>query len=387
MKKHFALLSVIAATACGNSVDGPSALGTPSTGADDQTNSAPAEDVTEEEPVVEVPPKPTQVAMLIMQGHMGRTTVSCDGGRHWLGERSFDEGKYVCWTTGAEYNVECDHHYGAGRGVGGSGGAVIANFGWGTPATFYRSVNGFDWEEVHTFRAGLQGVNPTGDGFIMVSNQSKSTDHGLTWTDGAGENLSGVSIGIVRRSGYLAAYDAYLLIGDDGALVSMDRGTTWWAPETWPTVCHESAVGMGSSDGVAVVPTSTGEICVSHDGMQNWEIVTLETKPSVMIMAEGRYHAWNSTLHMMSDDGVTWTSETLTPSGITIGATAYDPSHKTFASVRGGWSHWYDQQRFYVSEDGTNWTVLDEADAVRGHPARAMTFAWVEPSEQCPLEE
>src|SRR5262245_52167588 len=67
------------------------------------------------------------VPVFVAQGHVGRTTISCDDGRTWVGNRS-DDDSIRCFS-----GVDCDHHPGAAHGVVFGHGWFFATFGWGQP--------------------------------------------------------------------------------------------------------------------------------------------------------------------------------------------------------------------------------------------------------------
>ena len=91
-----------------------------------------------------------RVPVFVAQGHMGRTTVSCDLGRSWTADRSNADGP-VCAS------MDCDHDPGAGRGVVYGDDWFFATFGWGPAGQVFRSRDGIDWTAVSedTTYAGL----------------------------------------------------------------------------------------------------------------------------------------------------------------------------------------------------------------------------------------
>src|SRR5262249_45753343 len=114
------------------------------------------------------PLQPTnmQVPIVVAQGLVGRTTISCDDGQTWIANRSFDiEGNdLVCgdttpircemsscrmvWTDGScqqEDVCDCLHGTGYAKGVAIAKNQILANFGWGWPGAVLRSEDGGSW--------------------------------------------------------------------------------------------------------------------------------------------------------------------------------------------------------------------------------------------------
>ena len=85
-----------------------------------------------------------------------------------------------------------------------------------------------------------------------------------------------------------------------------------------------------------------------------------------------------------STDGESWTSSPGT-AGVFVGPVARSRAG-TYAAMIGGWTNWYDKQKFYRSADGLNWETLPTTAFKQGHPITHVTFAEMRPSAECPLK-
>jgi len=355
------------------------------------------------------------VPMFVAQGHVGRTLVSCDDGRTWVGDRSFDiEGDpYVCDTVeavtcwqqgmGCRYlddgvcqpkadSCDCDHHPGAGTGLAYGNGWFTATWGWGPLGSVRRSQDGIEWEVVlnDTTFGGLAFGQ---DRFVLGSRQPRvSLDDGATFRDGGAADLKapgGATIWNVRALGFAPTQGGrFVLAGQDGAdrdvLVSADGAESFSRPTTLPAECADGPLGVVGGGDAIVITHGSGLVCFSHDGGTTFATSqaggALESRP---VWAGDRFLTWGAGHVYASPDGQSWTSTPTVPSDLNVGAVAYSPVTGTLVAVRGGWQVWYDQQRFYRSRDGVSWSTLDAADAPGGHPIRFMVFGYGKTGAAC----
>src|SRR5690606_33849550 len=80
------------------------------------------------------PAPATTVPVFIAQGHLGRTTISCDDGRTWIHNQSQDDAAR-CF----ENDLDCDHHPYAARGIAHGEGTFLLTWGWGAPGSVVRT--------------------------------------------------------------------------------------------------------------------------------------------------------------------------------------------------------------------------------------------------------
>lgn len=337
---------------------------------------------------------PATVGLFVASGHAGRTLVSCDDGHSWTHDRVDrfvdEEGVEVplvdrCFENGDD----CDHHPGSTKGVFYGNGGFFRTTGWGHPGRVTHSVDGVDWATLRegTTYGGL-GYDPSTHVLVGGSRTpDRSPDDGATWAPSANEAITGWN---VRRTAFVpdASGDGglFVIVGNDGTEVGLsDDGVTWHAPASIDAACGSGIQGNGGiarlGDAI-VIAGGTSTVCRSTDRGETWTTHTLPddaTPSSSALISTGDelfLWAWNALLR--SSDGATWTSE---PVSVEVGAVARNPAG-TFVAVRGGWSHWYEQQFFYRSTDGVNWETLDVSVAPQGHPI--SWIAWGEvPASAC----
>jgi hypothetical protein len=327
-------------------------------------------------------PVPEGVPLFIAQGHMGRTTISCDRGLTWIADHSLDDATH-CFDE-----LDCDHHVGSATGLRYGDGAFIATWGWGTEGNVARTTDGITWETVMTgptFSGTAYGAGT----FVAGSRETqRSEDGGATW--GAPID-TGLTQWTPRGIGFADVDGGRFVIGGGGnnegdVVVSSDAGASWWHPDPLPLACGDGIRSI-VSDGAAIVIVRGGgtgpELCVSHDagtsfaeidlGEVWFESRALHDGEAFVVYANGE--AWRST------DGDEWTS-TPTQPAITPGALAIDELGN-FVAVRGGWQVWYENQEFYRSTDGISWEVLAPGTFTGSHPVNHIAFGHVASTTAC----
>lgn len=361
-----------------------------------------------------------KVPVLLAVGHVGRTIMTCDDGQSWVNNRSYDtEGdQHVCGSTApvtcfqegivcSYWSVDdatchsdpnatwcdCDHHPGSGTGVAFGDGQFVSSWGWGPKGSLRRTADGAAFamtDEGSTFTGVAYGQGR----FIAGSRNPKySDDGGATWQAGTTIDLqspSGATIWNARQFAFAdVAGGRWVITGADGANVdvriSADNGLSWAPPSTLPPECGDGARGIASGDGRIVIAHSAGHVCTSNDGGGTFLLANVGAEIRTTVLYDGsEFLAWGNGTRFSSPDGLTWTTTALT-SNVHIGAVAFNPVTQTLVAVRGGWTNWYDKQRFYRSTDGG--ITWDEATGayVGSHPIGELTFGWADPSAACPL--
>ncbi|MBO6933822.1 MAG: hypothetical protein JJ863_02565 [Deltaproteobacteria bacterium] len=322
------------------------------------------------------PPDPDGVPIFVAQGHMGRTTVSCDDGRSWTNDTSMDDA-VRCFTDG----FDCDHHPGSAKGLAWSprdGGHFYATYGWGPPGSVRRSTDGVTWDprlEETTF-GGLAYGN---DVLLAGSrNARRSTDGGDTFEDGVD---TGLMVWNVRRTGF--AGGRFVLVGEDGGerdVVWSTDGATWDRPSTLPGECGggiQNTGGIVDLGGSIVIVGGDGVACVSSDDGDTFSSTTIrDGVTSHAVSHGGEVFVWSRGEVHRSSDGSDWSSSATAPSDLLLGAVAVSDDG-TFVGVRGGWQNWYENQEFYRSEDGVTWETLGDGSFTGSHPIRDIQFGRV----------
>lgn len=328
---------------------------------------------------------PDGVPVFVAQGHMGRTTISCDGGQTWIAEQSLDD------TVRCFDGIDCDHHEGSATGIGFGGGAFVATWGWGTEGNIRRSTNGVDWEIALTGPT-FAGTAFGNDVFVAgAPTPQRSLDFGAQWTELAPSTIDTYT---PRGIGFVAAGGGSFVLagggsGDGDVVLSADAGDSWWHPDTLPVPCGDGVRGIHGKGELVVLARSGGadgpEVCVSSDGGHVWNVVDLGDVylESRMILADDTFMIWSAGERWSSTDGAQWSS-TPTEPAITIGAVGRDDEGH-FVAVRGGWQVWYESQEFYRSDDGITWDVLQPGTFVGSHPVNHIAFGRVDAATSaCP---
>jgi hypothetical protein len=324
---------------------------------------------------------PGRVPVLIAQGHLGRTTISCDDGRTWIRDTSVDM-SIRCWDE-ATGNVDCDHHAFAARGIAFGDDTFVLTWGWGQPGELHRSGDLLDWETVLTDTPTFADVAFGGGRFVANGSTSMvSDDAGATWT-AAGP----LDIGINTRSiDFDPAGGAFVVTGESGdqrVIVHSPDGARWTAATERPDGCITSYRGGAAGGGALVIASGQGHVCVSRDGGASWDQVELGESLSSNILWDGEaFVVYEGATAHRSADGMEWESATVDPPTISIGAAAVSELG-TFVAVNDGWQRWYEQQRFYRSDDGLTWEELAEGTFTGGHPIYFVGSGTAAPSPGC----
>jgi len=371
-------------------------------------DTGPKADVVAPEP--DVPTASDKVPVLMAQGYMGRTVMSCDDGQTWIHDTSMDAddphscpgGQQQCWGAPCvQFDVDaqscqpqsedfcdCDHHPGAGTGIGYGDGYFVATWGWGPKGSLRRSSDGVTWEMVHEGATGFAGITyGAGQFFAASSLPWVSTDAGATWQENAPiqfQTPSGVEVWNARRSAYLDVAGGRFVVtaqsGDNKDVrLSSDGGLTWWQPSVLPESCANWSTGVVGGAGSIVVASIMGPSCVSTDGGETFTEVTLgDGEFSPMVFDGSQFLVWsNYGVRYSSANGLTWTQTPTTGAGF-FEAVAVNPETGTLVAIQDA----YSGQAFLRSVDGgVTWTSA--ASFQQGHGVRQIIAGWADPTPGC----
>lgn len=322
---------------------------------------------------------PGTVPIFVAQGHMGRTTVSCDDGKTWVANASADD-SVRCFDP-----VDCDHNASAGRGLAYGNGWFVATFGWGTPGHIKRSRDGVSWETVAQ-DAEFADVAFGNGTFVANDHTPQLSGDGTAWKPGGSTNMSIWTMRAIEFVPYQTG--RFIITGEvvptREIAVSADNGKTWRSPTSSPPQCVERVRGIAFGNGITIAASGAGSACRSSDGGDTWSLVNV-TKGAELTSAplwDGRrFLVWGASAQYSSADGITWSSTPGTPASAQIGPVARSPDG-TFVASR-DWD-FYDRQEFYRSTDGLNWVSLEKTKFVPSHPIRFIQFGYAAPSSACP---
>jgi len=358
-------------------------------------------------------PPADKVPVLVAQGKLGRTIVSCDDGETWIGNHSWDldgdplmcgiEQDVTCSQSTCSYliGMECVQNTCCTVGPDAPAGIAFGNdtfataWGHGVAGPIRTSTNGVDW--VTRFMSPPTHVAFGAGRFVAAASPTTawSTD-GITWTKGGDTgSKSGVrTMGFVDYDG--GRFVAVASAGGVGEpanvnrdiVVSADGGLTWTIASSVPSDC---ALGIGgglvSGNGRVLMADQHGTVCTSTDGGQTWTVsATAQTTIAGSIVSGSNgvwtgstFAFWNNKTMISSPDGVTWTAASL------VNATQMGPVARTasgrFVTVLGA----YANQKFMLSDDGVTWSALPTNAFVQSHPLHRIASGYVDPSPACPL--
>jgi hypothetical protein len=377
------------------------------------------------------PPNPDATAgdripMFVAQGSIGRSTISCDDGRTWVANRSFDRegdplvcgmvGPATCGEGPCSYlrqgecrvheTCDCSHHPGAAKGVAYGDGWFVATWGWGHSGSVRRSRDGVHWEETLSEEDGawvaFGGVAFGNRRFVLSRRTPFFSPDGAAWVEGAEADFrspSGEIVQSVRDFHYVGGTPGLFVASaspPEAVLVSGDGGA-WRPPASIAAGCLQD---VGAGGGIGTTDTRTtaavggdGRLCTSEDGGDTWTRhphgIGADSVSSRAVIWDGsELRVWgtgadgNARLYR-SADGVHWTDDPLDPPRIRIGPVARSEETGTYVTTGHIW-HGYDQQRFYRSEDGVNWEPLADGAFEASHTIFELVFGYGETSDACP---
>jgi hypothetical protein len=358
------------------------------------------------------------VPVIIAQGLMGRTALSCDDGQSWMADRSFDtEGNVmVCGSTqpvvcgvtqcnlmnsdGKTCRVQapctCIDDSGFAKGVAIAQNEIVASFGWGAPGVIMNSQDGIHWTNGHYMYSDFPGVAYGSNTFLAFSSQPIVSPDGIHWQDGGAAGFDGPGQAWIsaRAVGFLDDFGGKFIGAGDNDLirVSSDAGNTWAVPATIPSGC---AAGIGTSNtiltgnNIAVIITTSGDACRSKDGGNTWALthVTSANISPVGAFVHGKFMFWTAPppsqngVRYSSPDGETWTATPMS-SGVWLGNVGVSPAG-TLVSTNGLWNG-YAAQAFYRStDDGLTWNALASGSYKQGHAIERFGSGMIKANSTC----
>jgi hypothetical protein len=320
------------------------------------------------------------VPVFVAQGHMGRTSVSCDGGITYAIDQSQDDA-YRCWSGDG---TDCDHNPWAGRGVAYGNGVWVETFGWGAPGTLRQSSDLVTWQDVEVDSPTYADV-AFGKGFFIANHSTtRISSDGITWTDGGqvGLDINHRAIEFVPHGEGL-----FVITGESGGtrdIVVSPDGITWTSATSRPPECGSYVLDIAYGDGTIALFSGHGTVCTSTDGGAGWTLTQVaDGFSSHGLWTGSEFMVWQGATRYRSADGLQWTSEAIAPDGVHIGGPVARSIAGRFVAVQQSWDNYYEDQRFLWSDDGLVWTEATEY--VGGHPINFLQFGHAEPSESCPL--
>lgn len=319
------------------------------------------------------------VPVFVAQGHLGRITVSCDGGRSWLKNSSRDDNAR-CFENG----LDCDHHAWTARGIAYGAGVFAITWGWGAPGTQQRSRSAVEWETTATEAPTFADIAFGAGRFVAGGDPTRVS------LDGGGWQIGGpLQLDMNYRSIDFIDHDGgrYIVTGESGdrhTIVHSPDGVTWTSAAELPRGCGSGYRGIAYGANTAVFASGNGHICHSQNGGRSWVLVDLpaESLSSPPIWTGQEFLVWSGSTVYSSNNGVDWSSQRVSPETVNIGPVAIG-ADGTLVAVNAGWKVWYDQQHFYRSVDGRSWEVLGRDRFVGSHPIQFIASGYVSGSEAC----
>ncbi len=353
------------------------------------------------------------ISAFIAQGAMGRTTISCDDGKTWVGDRSWDTQADPLMCGAAQsctcFTGTCDYRSGnscealspcidtpdVAKGIAFGNGQWVATFGWGRPGAVRTSVNGIDWVTTHGDDS-FGGLVFGGGRFVAASRTPITSSDGRTWVAGHEADFrsgNGTQIWSVRRLGFadvLGGRFVAVASGDTDrdVLISADLGVTWRRPKVLPGDCAQLGSeygGIVAGNGVIVMVDEQGRACRSVDGGDTW---SLSQTGASEVLSHGvwtgsEFQFWGNRHDLLrSTDGVTWSKTPMT-TPTNLGPVAYDPATGVYVAAGSVWSG-YSDQAFFRSTDGLRWSQLPSTAFHASHPIFYIAVGTVVASAVCP---
>jgi hypothetical protein len=321
------------------------------------------------------PPPPGLVPMFVASGQGGRTITSCDDGRTWVGDHS-----YEAVSFGSNINYVTDSAY-ASKGLAYGQGTFISLMAWGGPASLKISDDGVNWTRVFNKLADstggfFGGLGFGGGVFVLIRQQVTqiSIDQGKTWSPAK------VQTGGDVREGGGGGDDLGIFAGGSG-----DNWMSWDDGKTWKPAsgCPKMGFGaIGEFGGVAVgagnlvMVGDKGDTCRVFAGGSQYQVGTLGEAATGKVFFTGeRFWVMNGSKAFTSDDGAVWKPTALQPASTAIQSIARGATGTYVGAHRGG-------GRFYRSTDGINWTAA--VAPASGNQIFRIVAGYGKPSQLCP---
>jgi len=286
-----------------------------------------------------------QTPVFVAVGHGGRILLSSDDGQSW---------KQVFWG-----HPGSDHGLWATKSIAYTQGVFVVPIGWGAPAAWLASEDGFNWRHLTGGQTKLPGVKQAGDDpSVMPETWGIAAGQGVFVTGGFmqmaatsdfGKSITTFSLAQFKhdpRPRKLVTHHVspiycgdtsgrFLALGNDRStenpvfgnlLASDDRGQTW----TWlePKLLNDKCNGYSgfvASDRLVVIADETSaNVFVSVDAGQHWEgpFPTGIARGSLSLVGQEFWLA-GPKLARASADGRSWRD---LPSGVPTGKIVASPA-------------------------------------------------------------
>jgi len=331
------------------------------------------------------------VPVIMAVGHMRSSMYSCDGGESWVGYRSAND-QLRCWDRDAD-DFDCDHDSTSMLGVTYGDQGFMMTTGWGQPGQVEVTTDALNYSVVDQ-GSTWAGVSYGNGVYILHSRRPiVSNDGGANWFDGGQANYTPFN---ARRIEFIDQGQGYFLAqaqsGDvRDALISRDNGLTWESPNQMPESCSNGTIAY--SDNVALIIAE--DICRSTDQGENWTVIDAgASMGNHVVYAQNEFYIYNTVSNQRhkSNDGLTWQTETFTlgdssDNSFRLSRVYYNKDMNRFISINQGWQSWYENTRYFYSDDGLSWSEVprNSAGAPHAHPVRAVAMGYL-PASSCTQE-
>ncbi|MFT3841563.1 MAG: hypothetical protein QM723_31535 [Myxococcaceae bacterium] len=354
-----------------------------------------------------------KIPVFIAQGAEGRTIMSCDDGKSWVGDRSWDKDAdplmcgitqtKQCYADDCSYEENnacvlancCNDTPDVPKGVIYGDGKFVATWGWGQPGAVRTSTNGVDWTTTHP-NDSFGGVAYGAGRFLVASRSPFSSADGLSWSAASEadfRNDDGSQMWSVRRFHFADVGSGVFIAVASGntnrdVMLTRDLGQTWVRPSSLPSSCANIGSEYGgfvTGGGVIVIVDEAGNACRSLDGGDTW---TVTATGATQVLSHGvwtgsEFWFWGDDKDLLrSADGATWTKTPMT-TPMRLGPIARSPGG-TLVSAGTFWDG-YGNQQFARSTDGLKWDLLPASAMTQSHPLFYVTFGYADPSADCHL--
>jgi hypothetical protein len=349
-----------------------------------------------------------KVPIFMMQGHLGRITISCDDGLTWKDNEPWEtagdpllcgmpQPGVQCYTSTCEELTYgqcigvtcCDDTVDRGESLAYGNGAFVALWGHGLPGELRRSTDGVHWTRT---RIGSYYGHHTfgGDRFLASSREPVWSNDGVTWNDGGPTDFrddgqpTGAEQGGPRQIGYLE-YDGggrfvAVTSPNPDIQVTSNGGLSWWRPQSFPADCGCCDVVAGN--GRVLIMNGNGTACVSEDGAQTWTVYPTGLTEIISngVWTGSEFAFWGWDVELTSPDGKTWTQHPTT--GGSVQMVGYSPLTGTYVGANG--HSGYAMQQLMRSTDGVTWQNLSLSAFTQSHPLFNVVFGYADRSPTCP---
>ncbi len=321
------------------------------------------------------------IPVFIAQGTVQRTLMSCDGGLSWVYDTSTDD-KLRCFSP-----TDCDHHPGRPQGLVFENGRFYASFGHGSPSTVLSTDDGQNWQVIMKNDAEFGGLGIiNGTLFGATTPFTSGTNEGKTWTVAKADPFPGGNNSYRGAFALKSGKGRIFLNGDapTGLIYSSDFGLSWTQASGWGTQCDTRESAVQSSNGIAILGSYNKPPCFTTDGGATWKKSKLTGPLTTATWAENRFVGVSEGSIVESLDGDNWTISKLPkPLPGSFEKITYHPTLKRFVGVTQGWNNWYENQKFFWSNDGLSWTEVAPGKVKGGHPIIDIIAGTAKPSTLC----